>query len=57
MTKYGHKSVSIAISQLKAGIDDKYYLSMSIIQIHVFSIPIYRFLTLTTACQAKRSHL
>ena len=27
-TKYGHASCSIAISQLKAGIDDKNYLEM-----------------------------
>ena len=39
MTKYGHESGLIAISQLQTGIDDKNYLSNNIIQIHIFSIP------------------
>ena len=39
MTKYGHESGSIAISQLKAGIGDKNHLSKKIIQIYIFSIP------------------
>ena len=39
MTKYGHESGSIAICQLRAGIDDKKFLSKNIIQIHIFSIP------------------
>ena len=37
MTKYGHESGSIAISRL--GIDDKIYISKTIIQIHIFAIP------------------
>ena len=39
MTKYGHESGSIAISNLKAGIGDKNHLSKKIIQIHIFPIP------------------
>ena len=39
MTKYGHESGSIAISRLGAGIDDKIYISKTIIQIHIFAIP------------------
>ena len=38
MTKYGHESGSIAISQLRAGIDDKNHFSKNIIEIHIFSI-------------------
>ena len=30
MTKYGHESGSIAISRLRAGIDDKIYISKKI---------------------------
>ena len=39
MTKYEHDSGSIAISRLRAGIEDKIYISMKIIQIHIFAIP------------------
>ena len=38
MTKYGLESGSIAISRLRAGIDDKIYIS-EIIQIHISAIP------------------
>ena len=38
MTKYGHEN-SIAVSRLRAGIDDKIYISKKIIQIHIFAIP------------------
>ena len=38
MTKYGHESGSVAISQLQAGIDDLNHLLMNIIQINIFSI-------------------
>ena len=51
MTKYGYESGSIAISQLRAGIDDKNYYSNNIIQIHIFFIPTY------TACQAEHNHM
>ena len=44
MTKYGYESGSIAISHLKAGIDDKNHLSNKIIQIHTI-------FTLIIACQ------
>ena len=57
MTKYGHESGFIAISDLKAGIGDKTHLSKQIIQIYIFSIHTQHFLTLTTDCQAKDSHL
>ena len=39
MIKYGHESGSIAISRLRAGIDDKMYISKKNIQIHIFPIP------------------
>ena len=38
MSKYGHESGSIAISQLQAGIDDRKYISTKTTQIHTFSI-------------------
>ena len=50
MTKYGLESGFISISQLRAGIDDKIYISRKIIQIHIFAIPTKHFLTLTIAC-------
>ena len=57
MTKYGHESGSIAISRLRAGIDDQIYISKKTIQIHIFDIPTKHFLTLTIGCKAKHSHL
>ena len=39
MIKYGHESGSIVISRLRAGIDDKIYISKKITQIHLFAIP------------------
>ena len=40
-TKYGHKSVSTTISRIRAGVDDKIYISKKIIQIDIQSISIY----------------
>ena len=51
------KVVRLSFLSYKAGIGDKYYLSMNIIRSHVFSISTKHILTLTTACQAKYSHI
>ena len=53
----GMKVVRLPFLSYKAGIDDKYNPSMDIVRSHVFSIPTKHFLTLTSACQAKDSHL
>ena len=39
MTKYEDDSGSIAISRLRAGINDKIYISKKIIRIDIFAIP------------------
>ena len=57
MTKYGYESGSIVNSRLRAGIDDKIDISKKIIQILIFAIPTWHFLTLTIDCKAKHSHL
>ena len=57
MIKYGHKSSSNTIYQIRAGIENTDYLSTKIIQITIFSIPKQHSLTLTIACEAKHHHL
>ena len=51
LTKNGHESGLIAISRLRAGIDDKNYISKKIMQVPLFYVPTYCLLTLTIICQ------
>ena len=54
MTKYGHESGTIAISQFRKCIDSGYYLSTKIIQIQIF--PYLTLSVIKYACQAKPNH-